>query len=245
MGKQVSEATNTYRVGHPLAQRVLENAKALPTPPHELTFTYTGSNKRIAILEELVGKSGWLICSDFAVHALEAEDHLILAGCTDDGAPLDEKQMQRLFDLPANTGMNRSVPSAVEAQLNDLQARRQQALLEELSQRNAHWFEIEIDKLDRWAEDRRASLKAELDELDESVKETRKAAHLAPNLPEKLEKQQSLRKLETRRDEAWRNYDAASKELEKQKDGLLDEVSKRLEQSTVSTSLFAIHWELR
>jgi hypothetical protein len=43
-----------------------------------------------------------------------------------------------------------------------------------------------MDKLDRWAEDRRAALKAELAELDEALKEMRKAARLAPNLPEKL-----------------------------------------------------------
>ena len=115
-------------------------------------------------------------------------------------------------------------------------------MLEELTQRNANWFEVEIDKLDRWAEDRRKSLQVELDELDETIKETRKAARLAPNLPEKLAKQQALRKLESRRDEAWRNYDAASKELEKQKDSLLDEVSKRLEQSTIHDPLFVIKW---
>ena len=71
---------------------------------------------------------------------------------------------------------------------------KQKALLEELEARNANWFEIEIDKLDHWADDRRTSLKVELDDLNEAIKENVKAARLAPNLPEKLEKQQALRK---------------------------------------------------
>jgi F0F1-type ATP synthase membrane subunit b/b' len=105
-------------------------------------------------------------------------------------------------------------------------------------------FEVEIDKLDHWADDRRASLKTELEDLDEAIKETRKSARLAPNLPDKLEKQQALRKLEARRNEAWHNFDAASKELEKQKDDLLDDISRRLEQNTENKNLFVIRWKI-
>jgi hypothetical protein len=35
-------------------------------------------------------------------------------------------------------------------------------------------LDLEMDKLDRWAEDRRASLKATLDELDEALKAAKK-----------------------------------------------------------------------
>lgn len=244
MGKQVEEV-NTYRVGHPLAQRLLEQAKSLPTPPRELTFDYSNSGKRIAILDSLNGTSGWLMCSLYSVSALETEDYLLLSGFTDNGGTLDEKQIQRFFDLPCISDDQVSIPAEVESKLVELQTIKQNTLLEELTQRNANWFEVEIDKLDRWAEDRRKSLQAELDELDETIKETRKAARLAPNLPEKLAKQQALRKLEAKRDEAWRNYDAASRDLDKKKDELLDEISQRLEQNTKSDLLFILKWNLR
>jgi len=77
-----------------------------------------------------------------------------------------------------------------------------------------------------------------------AVKETRKAARLAPNLPEKLERQRDLRKLETKRDAAWRSYDEASRELDHQKDALLDEISRRLEQKSECDSLFTIRWQI-
>jgi F0F1-type ATP synthase membrane subunit b/b' len=244
MGKQVEEV-NTYRVGHPLAQRLLEQAKNLPTPPCELTLDYSNSGKRIAILDSLNGKSGWLMCSLYSVSALETEDYLVLSGSTDNGETLDEKQIQRFFDLPCISDDQVAITDEVESKLVDLQTIKQNNLLEELTQRNANWFEIEIDKLDRWAEDRRKSLQVELDELDETIKETRKAARLAPNLPEKLAKQQTLRKLESKRDEAWRNYDAASRDLDKKKDELLDEISQRLEQNTKTDLLFILKWNLR
>ena len=90
----------------------------------------------------------------------------------------------------------------------------------------------------------RTSLKVELDELDETIREMRKAARLVPNLPEKLERQRELKKLGTKREEAWHNYDAASREIEKQKDELLDAISQRLQQSIERNSLFTLRWKL-
>jgi shikimate kinase len=113
-----------------------------------------------------------------------------------------------------------------------------------MATRNGRWFEIEMDKLDRWAEDRRATLKAELDELDEMIKATKKAARLAPNLPDKLERQRELRKLEAKRDNAWRSYDSASQDVDRQKDSLLDEISQRLERKTEQEPLFVLRWQL-
>jgi len=192
----------------------------------------------------LVGENGWLSCTHFSVSALEIEDNLVLVGFTEDGVPLDSTQCQRLFDLPGQQpkAFDIEIPAAVLARLQALQSDRQKALLEEMTARNAHWFDIEMDKLDRWAEDRRASLKVELEELDDAVKETRKAARLAPNLPEKLERQRELRKLEGNRDAAWRSYDEASLELDRQKDAVLDGVSKRLEQCSEAENLFVVRW---
>jgi len=78
--------------------------------------------------------------------------------------------------------------------------------------------------------------------LDLHIRETRKAACLAPNLPDKLECQRALRRLEAQRDEAWRSYDGASREIDRQKDALLDEISRRLQQQTAQELLFILRW---
>jgi ribosomal protein S4 len=101
-----------------------------------------------------------------------------------------------------------------------------------------------MDKLEHWAEDRRATLKAELDELDESLKAARKSARTAPSLPEKLERQREVRRLEGKRDDAWRAFDQASRELDKQKDTLLDDIAKRLEQRIDEEILFTVRWRI-
>ena len=44
---------------------------------------------------------------------------------------------------------------------------------------------------------------------------------------------------------AWRSYDETSRELDHQKDALLDEIGRRLEQRTDKDSLFIIHWTIK
>ena len=80
--------------------------------------------------------------------------------------------------------------------------REQQAITQHLSQTNVKWFDAEIEKLDRWADDQRKSLKVTLEELEESIRAGKREARLAPNLPEKLQMQQRIRQLEARHTEA-------------------------------------------
>ncbi|WP_316213952.1 SNF2-related protein [Bradyrhizobium sp. SZCCHNR2032] len=243
IGKNVEDA-NTYRVGHPLAQRVLDRAKGASTPIRHLTFRLTGSGKNISILVPFIGREGWLQCSRLSINALEAEDHLLFAAIADGGQALDDAQCRRLFDLLATGDGTASLPDTIQQKIDDISARIHAETIEELGTRNARWFDAEIEKLENWAEDRRATLKAELDELDEALKAGRKSARTAPTLPEKLERQREVRKLESRRDEAWRAFDQAARDLDKQKDALLDQIAKRLEQHVESETLFTIRWRI-
>jgi hypothetical protein len=243
MGRR-SEDANTYRVGHALAQRVLALACALSTPPVEVTFGYQESGKKIAILEPSVGHGGWLSCARLTVSAMETEDHLFFAGVADGGEPLDDAQCRRLFDLPGTVVGPCVVPGSAIATFAEASSCRQRKIVDELASRNGRWFDLEMEKLDRWSEDRRASLKDALSELDDALRAAKKAARLAPTLPEKLERQRETRVLEGKRDDAWRAFDQASREIDRKKDTLLDEISQRLEQKLEMEPLFTLRWRL-
>lgn len=119
-----------------------------------------------------------------------------------------------------------------------------QRIADRLAEKNGGWFDAEMDKLDRWAEDQRRSLKADLEELDAKIKDMKREARSAPNLPTKLDLQRQLRQLETKRSEAWKDYDDSSRDVERKKDGLLDDISQRLNQKTELEALFMIRWQL-
>jgi len=50
--------------------------------------------------------------------------------------------------------------------------------------------------------------------------------------------------LEGKRDEAWREYDGAARDIEKKKDQLIDEIEKKLKQEVTEQELFTIRWNM-
>ena len=130
MEKNVEDA-NTYRVGHLLARRLLDQGTALSVAPAEVMLDYSGSRKNIAILEPLAGACGWLSCARISVTALETEDHLVFSGITDEGQILEEVQCRRFFDLPGIEDGDIDVPVSIDAKLAGATVQRGQEILEE------------------------------------------------------------------------------------------------------------------
>ena len=117
-------------------------------------------------------------------------------------------------------------------------------IITDIADRNGNFFDEEMDKLDRWASDKRTSQREKLKEYDVQIANMKKESRTARNLQEKIEIRKKVRKLEAKREEAWKEYDVASKGIEEQKDTLIDKVEDRLQQGTKETTLFKIRWSL-
>lgn len=243
LGKNV-EDVNTYRVGHPLAQRVLAQGKALKLLPAELIFDYSGSAKKITVLAPLVGKSGWLTCSSLNVNAFETEEHLLLAAVTDNGDALDEAQSRRLFDLAASVGDAPAVPTEVRKTLDEAIDFGQSRALGDISSRNAHWFDLEMEKLDWWADDLKEGIEREIRDLEAEITAMKREARQAPNLEQKIVVQRRVKESERKLKENRTQRDEAQDEIENRKDKLLEEIEARLAQQVTRTELFAARWRL-
>lgn len=240
MAREVAHA-HRYRLNHPLARHVIDEALAASLPPARLLIDYTGDPQRVELLEPHVGKSGTLAVRYLTVSAGDTEDHLLLAARTDEGAALGPETCRRLLGVP------RASVEPPDAALHDLGQQLdalEAAVLGEIETRNGHYFEQEMEKLDRWADDQRASLKARLKELDQKIRDLNREARSAGTLPEKIRLQRQIQKLNARRDEAWRDYDHSARDLETRKDGFLDEIEARLRQETHSEGLFIVRWTL-
>jgi superfamily II DNA or RNA helicase len=237
------DPANRYRIGHPLAQRILAKCCQLETPVSEVRFDLSGSGKKISALSSLAGKAGWLQCTRLSVAGLDDEDTFLFAGLQDDGTALESEQCRRLFDLSgqASERLLLQPPAQIGSEI-EVRRREHAAVVE---QRNAGVFDKEMEKLDRWGDDQRVSLKTALSDLDESIKASKKEARQAPSLPEKLALEKNRRQLEGKRDEAWRAYDEAARAVDDKKDALLDDIAARLKQSESLQELFTIRWHLQ
>ena len=168
LGRSVDDA-HIYRIGHPLAQNILKDAAGKSLPEAEITFDYSGHPVKISILEPLVGTSGYLSLAYMSVESLDAEDYLIFSAVTEDGTALDEEQAQRLFSLPGECdALKGDIPC--HDQLKQIFEVGKGRIVESISAKNAHFFDDEMEKLEKWADDLKAGLEFELKELDREIK---------------------------------------------------------------------------
>lgn len=244
IGKHIDDA-NIYRIGHPLAQNIIEACKETKLENFQLIFDYTNSGIKITSLELFIGKSGYMVANVLSITTFEEEEIIQLFAITEEETILDKQLCERFFSLPAQiVEQKQEVPATLEKLLADAIALQQTNVIDKVGQRNANYFETELDKLDNWGEDRRNSLKFVLKELDQQIKEVKKQSRLAPNLPDKLKLEKERKKFETERDDAWKEYDGAAKEIEQNKDQLIDKVEKRLKQNLKEEQLFHFTWKL-
>jgi len=243
LGRNIDDA-HIYRTHHPLAQRIISNVKEKELDDIEINFNYSNSGKKITILNSLIGKSGWLMGKILTISALEDEDHIVLSAISDDGNLLDQDQSSRLFSLDGALGERVSLPVQISSKLEDIFETQNSAIKQGIIERNSGIFNLEIEKLDKWADDNRVALKTKMNELDNKIKEKKKEARLSSNLPEKLQMRKDLQALEKKYDAMWKEYEDQAKDIEKRKDGLIDELEGRLSQNIESKKLFTIKWRI-
>ncbi|HEV2289914.1 MAG TPA: SNF2-related protein [Candidatus Acidoferrales bacterium] len=245
-GKNIEDA-NLYRLGHPLAQRIIERCKAFEPDSQALAFEYSHSGKKISILEPLVGKQGFMRITCQTVTALETEDFVLLSAVCDDGTPMDAEQCRRFFSLGASEKREDCSPLSeqLQALLDEGLQRQQNEVLAKLTERNAAFFESELDKLDRWSDDLKIGLEQELKELDRQIRETRRSAQIAVALAEKLSIQKQVRELESARNRKRRELFDAQDRVDKQRQDLIETIERKLQQDCNVTPVFTVRWSLK
>jgi len=239
-----SGEAHLYRLNHPLAETLIEQAKMRNLPPAEIHFDYQQYDGKVTLLEKFIGKSGWLTLSLFSVESLDqAEDHLIFAAETDDGQILDKKIAARLLTLPGVV-INPVQPVLENTSLETQTQKRQLEIQRNISERNARFFEAEADKLDGWADDLKVGLEREIKEIDRQIKEARRTAVTALTLEEKLSGQKLIKSLEAHRNLKRRSLFDAQDQVDKQREELISVIEGKMNQSIRSDQLFSIRWAI-
>jgi len=242
LGRNVRDAY-VYRIGHPLAQNILQDAAGKNLPEAEIAFNYTGHPGKISILEPLVGQSGTLSLFGLTVEALNVEDYLIFSAVTNDGTVLDDEQARRLFSLPGECfGLEGSIPC--NDRLQRIYDARADGIVETINARNAHFFDEELEKLERWADDLKSGLEFDLKERDREIKFLKTESRKILRLEEKLKAQREIKELEKKRNAKRRNLFEAQDEIERRKEDLIGEVEARLRQQIHREELFTIRWRV-
>lgn len=241
-----SEHAHIYRLGHPLAQALLEHAKQQPLPLTKIVLDYAAYGGKVSILETLLGQHGWLEVQTLQIRSLGAiEEHLILAAVDAAGNVYDAEVTEKLFTLPcanyAPLDTSLKPPrQTLEAEL----ARQKISIVADLEVRNLGAFTQESEKLDAWADDLKVGLERDIKELDRRIKETRTKSKAAATLADKLAAQKQQRDFEGQRDKKRRELFDRQDEIQNKRDSLIDELERQLKQEINVSTVLTCEWEL-
>ena len=244
IGKNVEDA-HVYRPGHPLAQRILSEMKAKQSADAEIVFDYSHNEAIVSVLAPLVGKSGALKISNYAVGAFEEEDTIIATALDDSGELVDPEIIKKLFSLSALSRQSVTVPKEQKQKLDAVEKESVNMVSDRIMERNGEFFDQEVDKLDKWAEDVKKSLEIELKKLEIDIKTMKTTAKKILVLDEKIKTQRQIKDFEKKRNEMRQKLYESQDDVDKRKEDLIERVESQLKQKSTLSEIFTIKWVIK
>lgn len=234
-----------YRLSHPLGEFLLEKAKSHECDLKELVFDISHHPTRIALVETLKGKSGWLTLTHLSVDAFEKEDYLLFTGIDQEGNNLDQESCEKLFHCFASS--NESPPILPEKTIQrlalDNQRHIEATLVKNLVENNRHFVEAR-DQLDKWADDMELALQKELDDIKGKIRELQRNSRQAVTLEEQKQYQEEIARLEQEKRKKRDRIFTMEDEIADKREHLIQGLEKRMKQKTSAKTLFTLKWKV-
>lgn len=240
------EDIHRYRIGHPIAQHLIQDFKRKELAFTELTFDYTNTKLNIASIEHLVGNSGVLHLENFEVNSFDVTDNLLFVGFTKDGEEISNDICKRILELPViSANKNRVLSESEKVKLSESRNTHKELLLEALKAKDTDYFQQEVDKLHKWAEDRIIASEKELRDVKSKIKELNRNSKKTSSTDELLKIQTELKSLEKQKKKLRQEIFDVEDEIEDRRDNMIDEIREKMLKSIKETPIFTIKWHLK
>lgn len=241
---KINSARYTYRISHPLAQWVLNEAKRSSTPVAKVEFDYGNPDVTAFILQQNVGNGGYLTFKVMRYASLnEEEEHILLLATDRFGNKMDDGFAARLLSLPAR--IIDSDNSDYPENLTELMAQKQDELVDQLEIRDGALINSEAQKLENWVDDQVSLLKQSLNEIDEAIECKNRELRQARRPREITAILREQEELNDRRGEAWREFEKRRLELNKQRNDMLNKIYQLANSNLELVDEYTIEWCLR
>jgi ERCC4-related helicase len=245
---QPQENAHQYRYSSALAQHVVDTSKSHDTPPRELTFSLSESERASSAVKALAGTSGGLTVSlvTFTMKAREedvSESYMLAGALTDDGKWLDDEYAADILDLVC-TDVGEHAVEIDEARFIPRLAARRAALEKEVQGRNSRYYDQQEELIYRNQQDRKAEHEGAIREHRAKEKEARKLARQTDDPMEQLRLKKEARKWEQRAEDADEDFRETRQKLRAEADKYLDLIEQSLQGTQSTEHLFAIRWRI-
>jgi hypothetical protein len=228
-----------------LAQLILDKVKEEPVETSEVVFDYSNNPAIISVLKPLVGQKGIMKVSNFTLEALESEDYVIISVFDQMGESILPDIAKKLFSLSATVKTEKiNIADNEKKMLKAMEQETINLITTRSAERNSEYFDNEVDKLDKWADDMKTALELDLKKLDIDIKTAKTLAKKNLNLADKLNAQRSIKEMEKRRNEMRKKLYDAQDDVDKRKEELIARVEVQLNQKSYTEPIFIISWHI-
>lgn len=233
-----------YRLSHPLAQYVINQALDIQLQSGKIIFNNEQSKIKISMPENLRKCSGYLVLSSLDVSSFDEEQHSLFTAFTKSGKFLSQEECEKLFLLNGHTAIyNPNIPKAIVDKLADNTKQHIQSKLGEIDSRNLSFFKEEEERIFRWEKDLVDSLEHELDTVKRQIRETEREARIAPNMQEKLVLTKKIDELERIKRKKRNELADREDEISSKRRAMISELDSRMIRQTKSEDIFVVEWE--
>lgn len=236
-----------HRFNSDLGQWIIDSCLKAATPPAELEFSYSTSERSHASLRPLIGETGILrveklTCHSFAGTRPIEETYLVSAAVTDSGLPLDDEQIQHLLDLTSvqETPASFSVPAII---FDALKLKREH-LREEAENRSSGFFFEQTSVLDSKIHDHRAAHDAKMRELEHKRAKIAAAQQKAVTPADRVKLLKDARRYARLIAEEEDRYQLERNRLMTANDEYLELLEENLESESFHDEVFTVRWRI-
>lgn len=233
-----------YRPNSPLGEWVLAEAKKLDTPYAEVTFNISSYQGKISVVEQMKGKSGYLLLERLSLKSLEAQEFLLFSALTDDDTVVDADTIAKLFDIAASSADAPVMPDAFRSRLMANASQYANATANEVAEKNNAHFKQATEKLIRWSDDQIAAATHKVEVLKAKKLEIERSIRHARTLDEQEPLQRELDKVRRDIRKARHLIDDVEDETDEKRKQLLDALQRKLVPELSRETLFTIRWHI-
>jgi superfamily II DNA/RNA helicase len=232
------------RIAHPLTEKVIKEVKARSVSSRHLLFDLTAFEADVATLKPLVGQSGWLHIEQLTVKSLDVLDRIVATGFTDDGTFLSDDQALRLVELPVQSAKEIMEEDAAHIKLNASSKKHREQVLDEIKAHNHEYFLQEVEKLNKWADDRIYAAEQAIRDTKKKIKDLNREARKLEDTEAVLKNQKKLRNLNRKLRRLRQEIFDVEDNIEEQRDAMIEEIEGRLDQEISQQDILTIRWTL-
>jgi superfamily II DNA or RNA helicase len=234
-----------FRLGDEgLADRLVDQAQARDLPPAALHFDYGAYDGNMADVDRLRGQSGWMRVARLVLNTpAKVYDELVYAAFTDDGTAMHPETVERMLHVPAQV-TGGGLTALPEASLQQAQDARQTEIVGQAQQMLASFLNEEEDRLDAWRDDAKVSFDQQIKALNKDANDKKKLARATLGLEEKLTLQREAKALQRQVDDLQHQLYTRLREIDQEREQMLDEIAEQLNLTPEMSPLFTIRWSL-